>query len=131
MRPYFFLIISAGALLAYLGAIGDPAPDESARLAFSIRAEAYAMALSHARANGLSFDMGRQAASILADNDRAGTNIPNGRLLFDQTGACRTGNGGSCAGREITIASDVQRIYTITFDDTGKPALEYDDFETE
>lgn len=71
------------------------------------------------------------------DGEKLGTNIPGWRLYFDNEGACRTVQGAACASENeehegtahaIAITSDAPRIYTVEFDDSGKPVIFKDDF---
>ena len=52
-----------------------------------------------------------------------GTNIPAGRVIFDTKKLDTLAH-----MHEVTIVSDAQRIYTIFFDKTGQPLIEFDDF---
>lgn len=69
------------------------------------------------------------------DGEKLGYNVPNGQLYFENSGNCRTVQGEACitegSGKQphlMTIVSDANRTYTITFDERGKPLIEYDDY---
>jgi len=142
MKRFFYLLpaFAVAATLYFLHSQQEAEEANSGKLAFSIDAEAFYNALLKARDKALCVELGSDRWAITQDGQtlrllggwqhgaRLGTNVPGGWIHFDISGACRTGQGGTCEGFEITIASDVNRIYTITFDSTGKPVIEYDDF---
>lgn len=136
---YSLIAIAIASLLYFLYSQQEVEEANSGKLAFSMHVDAFYNALLEARDKSLSVELGHYSWAVIKDGQtlrqigwqhgaRLGTNVPGKRLFFDDAGACHGGNGVVCGGSEITIASDVNRTYTITFDSTGKPIIEYDDF---
>jgi len=134
---YLVPVFAVAATLYFLYAQQAAELDTSGKLAFSIHADGFYNALLEAGEKRLSVEFGPDRWAVLKDGkvlrrgewkngERLGSNIPGLRIYFD--GACRTGTDDTCSGYEIAIASNVNRIYTIMFDTTGKPIIAYDDF---
>jgi len=132
---YLFLALVVGAALYWIDARQDMEREETGKLAFSLDIDALYNALLEARDQSLSVELGRDRWAVLQggnvvrhgelkNGERLGTNIAGSRLAFDKAGPCPANK----AANVITVASDVNRIYTITFDDSCKPVIGYDDF---
>ena len=137
-KKLLYPLLAAVAFGAALYLLATRPEEDSAKLAFSIHAETFRDALVYARSNALAVEFGPEKWAVLQDGktvkqgawkggERLGSNIEGGRFWFDKSGACLTA-GGDCSGFEMAVAADVQRIYTITFDNSGMPVFEYDDF---
>lgn len=60
---------------------------------------------------------------------RIGTNIQDGLIIFDKNGNCIIGQNTGCNVHEVAVTSEgAQRIYTVFFEKSGNPIIEYDDF---
>lgn len=128
------VLVLVGVGLFYLG--DDAGPGKAA---FASRADDFYSALLASREQSGLMELGadRWAASWggtvqrqgeWPDGERLGTTIPGGRISFhDRT--CRAESGaGSCSDYVISIASSVNRTYTVTFNPAGEPEIGYDDY---